>query len=68
MSRVEQFEVLQIVGEHWELVAAFPQLELATEVAKNRSANVRIVRATYENGKKIAEDIILDLGSTRGVA
>jgi hypothetical protein len=68
MSRLDQFEVLQLVGDKWELVAAFPQMELATEVARNRANNVRLVRATYEDGKKIAEDIILDLGATRGVA
>jgi hypothetical protein len=68
MSRLEQFEVLQLVGERWELVAAFPQMDIATEVARNRKANVRLVRATYEDGKRIAEDIILDLGATRGVA
>lgn len=68
MSRVEQFEVLRLIGERWELIGAFPQLELATAVAQSRSANVRIVRVTYEEGKKVAEDMILDLGSTRGVA
>jgi hypothetical protein len=68
MSRLEQFEVLQLVGEKWELVGAFPQMDVAAEVARNRKANVRLVRATYEDGKKIAEDIILDLGATRGVA
>jgi hypothetical protein len=68
MSHLEQFEVLQLVGDKWELVAAFPQMEIATEVARNRTANVRLVRATYEAGKKISEDIILDLGATRDVA
>jgi hypothetical protein len=68
MARLEQYEVLQLVGDKWELVAAFPEMELATEVARNRSANVRLVRATYQDGKKTAEDIILDLGSTRDVA
>jgi hypothetical protein len=43
-------------------------MEIATVVARNRGSNVRLVRATYEDGKKIAEDIILDLGATRGVA
>ncbi len=68
MSQIEQFEVLQMAGEHWELVAAFPALDFATEIARSRGANVRIVRATYENGKRVAEDIILDLGATRGAA
>ena len=68
MPGFEQFEVLQQVGTRWDLVAAFPALELATEIAKARGANVRVVRAAYENGKKIGEDIILDFGSTRGAA
>jgi hypothetical protein len=53
-------------GDRWELVAAFHEFDLANEVARNRSANVRLVRRTYENGKQISEDIILDLGATRG--
>lgn len=65
MSYLEQFEVLRLVGDKWELVAAFPQMELAAEVARNRGARVRLVRATYEEGKRIAEDVIVDLGATR---
>jgi hypothetical protein len=66
MTPVEQFEVLTLNGDRWELVAAFQEFDLANEVARNRSANVRLVRRTYENGKQISEDIILDLGATRG--
>jgi hypothetical protein len=66
MTPVEQFEVLTLNGDRWELVAAFHEFDLANEVARNRSANVRLVRRTYENGKQISEDIILDLGATRG--
>ncbi|MDT8069916.1 MAG: hypothetical protein ROO76_17270 [Terriglobia bacterium] len=68
MAHLEQFEVLQLHDEKWELVAAFHELELATEVARNRASNVRVVRATYEYGKKVSEEILLDLGSTRGIA
>ncbi len=68
MARLEQFEVLQFHDDKWELVAAFQELELATEVARNRRSNVRVVRAVYEGGKKVAEEILLDLGSTRDVA
>lgn len=68
MAHLEQFEVLQLQNEKWELVAAFRELELATEVARNRRSNVRVVRAGYEDGKKISEEILLDLGSTRDVA
>ena len=68
MAHLEQFEVLQLHEEKWELVAAFQDLELATEVARNRRSNVRVVRAGYEDGKRVSEEILLDLGSTRDVA
>jgi hypothetical protein len=68
MSRLEQFEVLQLNDEKWELVAAFEDLDLATEIARARRTRVRVVRATYDDGKRISEDIIVDLGSTRDVA
>lgn len=68
MAHLEQFEVLQLHEEKWELVAAFQDLDLATEVARNRRSNVRVVRAGYEDGKKVSEEILLDLGSTRDVA
>ncbi|HEU5404091.1 MAG TPA: hypothetical protein VFU86_22235 [Terriglobales bacterium] len=68
MAHLDQFEVLQLHDEKWELVAAFRDLDLATEVARNRRSNVRVVRAGYEDGKKVSEEILLDLGSTRDVA
>ncbi len=68
MSLLEQFEVFQLAGGHWEFVAGFPVLAPATEIARTRGANVRVVRASYENGKRVAEDIIVDLGATRGAA
>lgn len=68
MAHLEQFEVLQLQDQKWELVAAFRDLDLATEVARTRRSNVRVVRAGYEDGKKVSEEILLDLGSTRDVA
>jgi hypothetical protein len=59
---------LQLHEHKWELVAAFPDLDLATEIARNRRSNVRMVRAVYEDGKRTSEEILLDLGSTRDVA
>jgi hypothetical protein len=68
MSHLEQFEILQLQGDKWQLVAAFQDLDLANEVARNRRSNVRLVRATYEDGKRVSEEILLDLGSTRETA
>ncbi len=64
----EQFEVLKLSGDKWELVAAFSDFELANELAKQRTSNVRLVRASYDNGKRISEEVILSLGSPRGAA
>jgi hypothetical protein len=68
MAELEQFEVLQLQGEKWEMVAAFRDLELAMEVGRARHSNVRVVRIGYQDGKKVSEEILLDLGSTRDVA
>ncbi|HEX6881709.1 MAG TPA: hypothetical protein VF135_15160 [Terriglobales bacterium] len=68
MPRLEQFEVMQLSGDKWQLVAAFRDLDLANELVRVRGANVRLVRATYEDGKRISEDIIVSLGNPRGFA
>ncbi len=68
MAQLEQFEVFRFHDEKWELVAAFQDLDLASELARSRRSNVRVVRASYEDGKKVSEEILLDLGSTRDVA
>lgn len=61
----EQFEVLQLNGDKWELVAAFGDFELANGVARNRQARMRLVHATYDGGKQISQDVLADLGTTR---
>ncbi len=68
MGHLEQFEVLQLHEDKWELVAAFQDLDFANEVARNRHSNVRVVHSAYDDGKKISEEILLDLGATREIA
>lgn len=68
MAQLEQFEVLHLQDEKWELVAAFRDLDVAMEVARKRHSNVRVLRTTYEDGKRASEEVLLDRGSTRDVA
>jgi hypothetical protein len=65
MARFEQFEVWALNGDKWELVAAFPEFEVAAAVARNRGSRVRLLRAVYEDGKLMGSEVIAEVGSTR---
>lgn len=65
MPRFEQYEVWAARGEKWELVAAFTDFDVASAVFGNRTYRQRLIHAVYEDGKKTAEDVIAELGSTR---
>jgi hypothetical protein len=65
MARWEQYEVWALCGVSRQLVAAFPSLELATAVAQARKDRIRLVRASYEDAKRVQEEILLEIGSTR---
>lgn len=47
------------------MIASFRDLEVASAVARNRSTGMRLVKAIYENGKLIEQDVIAEVGSTR---
>lgn len=68
MENWEQYEVWQFTGEKWEFVAGFHDLELANVVAHNRRTRMRLIHATYLDGKLKAQDIIVELGTTRELA
>ena len=68
MARWEQFEIWQLKGEKWEMLGAFPDLELAKTMARSRNTKSRLVRAVYEDDKMVEQDVIADLGATRDVA
>lgn len=65
MERCEQYEVwIQIAGK-WEMIAFFSDCELASAMVRGRSSRMRLIHATYEEGKLIAQDVLADMGSTR---
>jgi hypothetical protein len=65
MSRFQQFEVLELVGSDWEMVASFRDFEVASALLRHRSTRVRLVGAVYEDGRLVEQDVIAEVGSTR---
>lgn len=50
----------------WERIAWFLDFDLASVMARNRNARMRLIHAVYdERGKLIEQDIIADVGDTR---
>lgn len=47
------------------MIASFRDLDVASAVASTRTSRVRLVRAVYEDGKRVGQDIIAEVGSTR---
>jgi hypothetical protein len=68
MARWEQYEVWAQNGAKWEMIAAFDDFEVASAVARNRPSRMRLIHASYEDGKKVAEDVLAELGATRSNA
>jgi hypothetical protein len=66
MARFQQFEVWQMNQGRWELVSSFPDFDIAYAVAKNRGNRVRLLKVTYEGGVSVEQEVIADVGETRG--
>jgi hypothetical protein len=64
-KRFEQFEVWELRGERWELVATFTTFEPAAAVASNRNKRMRLVHVVYENGKPISSETYAEIGNIR---
>jgi hypothetical protein len=65
MSRWEQFEVWVFHADKWRFVASFVDFELASALARSRKSRVRLVRAVYENGKTVQQEVLAEVGATR---
>ena len=66
MAGWEQFEVWVREGGKWQMIAAFHDFELASAVARNRSSEMRLIHAVYEGAKVVSQDVLAELGATRG--
>lgn len=65
MARWEQYEVWVLTKGKWELVAHFSDMEIASSVFKNRTYRQKLVHAVYEDGNRISEDVMAEVGRTR---
>ena len=65
MSQWEQFEVWRLNGVRWELVASFPEFDLANAVARKRGSGVRLIHAVYDEGQLIEKEVLMELGEQR---
>lgn len=64
-ERFEQYEVWELRGERWELVAAFVDFDPAAAVASNRNKRLRLIHAIYENGKMVSSETYAEIGNIR---
>ena len=67
MTASEQYEIWAqgSAGDRWELVSAFADLAVATAVANARTPPVKLVHAFYENGRRLREDVLAEMGAVR---
>ena len=65
MSRWEQYEIWVLTKGKWEVVAHFSDMEVASAVFKNRTYRQKLVHAVYEDGNRVREDVMAEVGRTR---
>jgi 4'-phosphopantetheinyl transferase EntD len=63
--RQEQFEVCVLQEGRWEMLAAFPDFDVANALAQSRNTRVRLIRAEFTDGKQVAADVLAEIGATR---
>ncbi len=65
MARFDQFEIWALNGDKWELTSAFRDFDVASAVARSRSARVRLMHVVYEDGQVVEKQVIAEIGATR---
>ena len=65
MAQWEQYEIWGLNGEKWEMQATFYDLDVASAVARARTARVRLIHAVYDGSQRVKEDVLAELGATR---
>lgn len=63
--RWDHFEVWADKAGNWELVGAFASLDVATAVARNYTYRMKLIHSVFEDGKRVEEQTLAQLGSTR---
>jgi hypothetical protein len=68
MGRWEQYEIWLCANDKWHMAASFADIELAKAVAANYTSNMRLIHCTYEDNRRVEQDVLADLGATRKTA
>jgi 4'-phosphopantetheinyl transferase EntD len=66
MTSHEQFEVSVLQQGRWELLAVFPDFDVANVLAQSRKNRVRVTRTEFAEGRQVAADVLAEIGATRG--
>ena len=65
VARWEHFEVWAEKAGKWELIAAFLDFDVASAVARNYTYRMKLVHAVFEDGRRVQEETLAELGATR---
>jgi len=65
MARWEQYEIWVQNGARWEMLGFFRDFEVAKAMASRHSSRMRLIRAVYQDGKIVEQDILAELGTPR---
>ncbi len=65
VPRFEQFEIWQLNGKEWEMLAYFQDLDVASAMAKPRSNPIQLKRVKYDEGKLVEEEVLAEMGAMR---
>lgn len=63
--RWEHFEVWAEKNGKWEMVGAFADFDVASAVARNYAYRMRLLHAVFEEDKRVQEEVLAELGTTR---
>lgn len=66
MARCEEYQIWVQKAGKWEMVAAFNDFEIASALARSHRSQMRLIHAVYEDGKLVGQDVLAEVGMTRG--
>jgi hypothetical protein len=62
MARWEQYEIWTFSAERRQWLGSFADLDVAAAMARTHRDRVLLIRAVYDNSKRIAEEILMEIG------
>jgi len=64
-ERNEQYEIWVQHGlSRWEMLASFPDREIAFDLLQNRHGRTRVICVAFEQGRMVSQDLIEESGAT----